>query len=108
MQEDRQTKLLNENDRNSLIEAYKNAKSRLLLLDYDGTLVGFKNDPNAASPDDELLETMAKLRSQEGTKAVIISGRDRYTLGDWFGKSGIEMVSEHGVWIWKNNGWQVE
>ncbi|MEL6853205.1 MAG: trehalose-phosphatase, partial [Bacteroidota bacterium] len=106
-QEERQTKLLNEERRNNLLEAYKMAKSRLLLLDYDGTLVGFKDDPNAASPDESLLKTVQGFIQQEGTTAVIISGRDRYTLQDWFGNMGIEMVSEHGVWNWKNNAWHL-
>ncbi|MEM6348584.1 MAG: bifunctional alpha,alpha-trehalose-phosphate synthase (UDP-forming)/trehalose-phosphatase [Bacteroidota bacterium] len=107
LQKDRETKLLNEDTRSQLLDAYKNAQSRLLLLDYDGTLVGFKNDPNEASPDDQLLEIIRKLNSQYGTMPVIISGRDRYTLGAWFGESGIEMVSEHGVWLWKEQGWKL-
>ena len=107
MQADRQTKLLNEQSIEQLRQIYLKAKSRLLLLDYDGTLVGFKNDPNKAHPDDELLLLLERLRSQNGTLPVVISGRDKHTLGEWLGKSGIEMVSEHGVWIWKNNAWEL-
>ena len=59
-QEDRETKLLQEGGRARLLEDYKNARSRLLLLDYDGTLVGFKNDPNAASPDDGVVGDYGK------------------------------------------------
>ncbi|MEL6654646.1 MAG: trehalose-6-phosphate synthase, partial [Bacteroidota bacterium] len=54
LQKDRETKLLNEATRKQMLDAYRNANSRLLLLDYDGTLVGFKNEPSAASPDDSL------------------------------------------------------
>ncbi|MCL4160038.1 UNVERIFIED_CONTAM: hypothetical protein GTU68_000413, partial [Idotea baltica] len=106
-QQERKTKLLSETSLNQMLAAYKKAKNRLLLLDYDGTLVGFKNDPDAASPDDDLLATVDRLIKQEGTNPVIISGRDRYTLGEWFGEMGIEMVSEHGVWQWKNKEWKL-
>lgn len=107
IQQERKTKLLSETSFNHMLAAYKKAKHRLLLLDYDGTLVGFKNDPDAASPDEELLTTIKGLIEQDGTHPVIISGRDRYTLGEWFGEMGIEMVSEHGVWQWKNKEWKL-
>ncbi|MEM6801808.1 MAG: bifunctional alpha,alpha-trehalose-phosphate synthase (UDP-forming)/trehalose-phosphatase [Bacteroidota bacterium] len=106
-QEERKTKLLSEEDLQKILADYKKAKKRLLLLDYDGTLVGFKNDPNAASPDDELYAIVKRLVSQEGTKSVIISGRDRHTLGEWFGNQNIEMVSEHGVWLWNKDKWEL-
>lgn len=106
-QEDRETKLLNQSRKAALLGAFQQAKNRLLLLDYDGTLVGFKNDPNDAYPDQGLLDTLKKIRRQKGTCAVIISGRDRHTLGEWFKDVGIELVSEHGVWLWKKNKWKL-
>ncbi len=106
-QEDRQTKLLSDESRGRMIQEYQQASSRLLLLDYDGTLVGFKNDPNEASPDEGLYTTLANLMNQEGTHVVIISGRDRYTLGQWLGDTGIEIVSEHGVWLWDGKQWNL-
>ncbi len=107
LQEERQTKLLNYNTKEKLISAYQQAKSRLLLLDYDGTLVGFQDEPGDAHPDEELKVTLKQLNDQEGNHVVIISGRDRYTLQEWFGDLGIEMVSEHGVWFWKKDHWQL-
>ncbi len=106
-QKDRTTKLLTEENLSNLYKAYQEAENRLLLLDYDGTLVGFKNDPKAAFPDEELKEILSRLLNQDGTKAVIISGRDRYTLGEWFKNMGIEMVSEHGVWLWREEKWHL-
>ena len=105
VQEGRHTKLLNQSRKAALLGAFRQAQHRLLLLDYDGTLVGFKNDPNDAFPDSGLLETLDKIKNQEGTTPVIISGRDKNTLGEWFKDAGIEMVSEHGVWLWKNKDW---
>ncbi|MDX2286700.1 MAG: bifunctional alpha,alpha-trehalose-phosphate synthase (UDP-forming)/trehalose-phosphatase [Bacteroidia bacterium] len=106
-QDDRQTKLLTDATKDSLYQAYRAAGSRLLLLDYDGTLVGFKNSPSEAFPDGELLQTFRLLKAQAGTHPVIVSGRDRYTLEAWFGELGMEMVSEHGVWTWSGGRWQL-
>lgn len=106
-QQDRQTKLVGEKSQGKILDAYKKAKSRLLLLDYDGTLVGFKNDPNAAAPDEQLMGLLNRIKDHENTKLVIVSGRDRHTLGEWMKDAGIEMVSEHGVWLWKNSHWQL-
>lgn len=107
LQQDRKTKLLKDKDLEKIKKHYQSATNRLLLLDYDGTLVGFKNDPKKAFPDEELRGIVERLLSQSHTKAVIISGRDRYTLGEWFKDTGIEMVSEHGVWLWDGDGWKL-
>lgn len=104
---ERQTKLLNYGNKERLVNHYFKAEKRLLLLDYDGTLVGFHDEPGDAHPDAELRETLKKLHNDPRNTVVIISGRDRYTLGDWFGDLGIEIVSEHGVWLWKNNHWHL-
>ncbi len=100
-----EVKLLETDQWDELIEAYQTASSRLLMLDYDGTLVNFVNDPDDAYPDQELLDILKKLNEQPGTTIVIISGRDRHTLGNWFGELGIELVAEHGVWLWRNGRW---
>jgi len=107
IKQDRRTKLLTDQDLEKMCEEFKAAKKRLLLLDYDGTLVNFKNEPAEAKPDEALYEDLQKLRDQKGTKVVIISGRDRHTLGEWFGDKGIELISEHGVWNWKNGEWKL-
>jgi trehalose 6-phosphate synthase/phosphatase len=59
-QNDRRTKLLNESRQEKLIQDFKEAKSRLLLLDYDGTLVNFKNEPKEAKPDEELWDQLSQ------------------------------------------------
>ncbi|WP_442845205.1 bifunctional alpha,alpha-trehalose-phosphate synthase (UDP-forming)/trehalose-phosphatase [Leeuwenhoekiella sp. H156] len=81
-----------------MLEDYKKAKKRILFLDYDGTLRAFVNNPDDASPDDELIELVRKIESQENTEVVIISGRDRHTLGEWWQDVPITLIAEHGVW----------
>lgn len=85
--------------RNSFISSFNSAKSRVLFLDYDGTLQRFYNDPKAAMPDKELIELLNKLSGLDNTELVIISGRDKNTLGDWFGKNkSLTLIAEHGAW----------
>lgn len=106
-QEDRETKLLNTTRREKMVEDYRSASSRLIFLDYDGTLVGFHPDPKAVAPDENLIATLKRFKAQENTHIVIISGRDRYTLEEWLGDIGIEIVSEHGVWLWDGEKWNL-
>ena len=106
-QQKRRTKLLQKESMDQLLQSYSSAEDRLLLLDYDGTLVGFKNDPNDAYPDEQLMGILDQLFSRKENTVVIISGRDRYTLGEWLGQTGIELISEHGVWIWDHKEWQL-
>ncbi|PHQ30535.1 bifunctional alpha,alpha-trehalose-phosphate synthase (UDP-forming)/trehalose-phosphatase [Leeuwenhoekiella nanhaiensis] len=81
-----------------MLEDYKKANKRILFLDYDGTLRAFVNNPDDASPDDELIELVRRIESQENTEVVIISGRDRHTLGKWWQDVPITLIAEHGVW----------
>ena len=92
----------------SLLKGYEASEKRLLLLDYDGTLVGFKPTPELAKPDADLMALIKRLAACERNTVVIISGRDHYTLGDWFGDLDIHLVASHGLWI-KHPGteWQM-
>src|SRR5690606_11766593 len=72
---------------------------RIFFLDYDGTLVNFTDKPEDAKPDLLLLEMIQKLNSQPNTEVVLISGRDKETLGSWWKNVPVDLISEHGVWI---------
>ncbi|NHF59428.1 bifunctional alpha,alpha-trehalose-phosphate synthase (UDP-forming)/trehalose-phosphatase [Flavobacteriaceae bacterium TP-CH-4] len=85
-----------------IMDAYGNAKKRVLFLDYDGTLTGFHNDPQKASPDDELYQLLDAIHQQEGTDMFLISGRDKDTFAKWFLSKKYNMIVEHGVWISKD------
>ncbi|MEX0882576.1 MAG: trehalose-phosphatase [Cyclobacteriaceae bacterium] len=82
-------------------ESFKSAKNPILFLDYDGTLVGFKSKPQDAFPDEELKSLVASLSKK--CQLVIISGRDKETLGKWFEGQKVDMIAEHGVWLKKQN-----
>ncbi|WP_421918690.1 bifunctional alpha,alpha-trehalose-phosphate synthase (UDP-forming)/trehalose-phosphatase [Marinifilum sp.] len=82
---------------------YTNAQKRSIFLDYDGTLTGFKKNPNDAKPDEELHKILNKLEEDPKNVITIISGRDRDSLENWFGGHKINLIVEHGVWIKKYN-----
>ena len=97
------TKKLTSEYEHELIEDFKSKKKKLLLLDYDGTLVGFKDNPQDASPDEELYNLLDRL--QEKATVVLISGRDKATFQKWFGDKSYNLVTDHGVWIYQNKKW---
>ncbi len=104
-QKNKIAKYLSKKDRSEVVEAYHQASRRLLILDYDGTLMPFHKDPKAVVPDDELIELLEKLRRHEGTRLVISSGRDRHTLQKWLGELKVDMAAEHGVWVKRSGKW---
>jgi trehalose 6-phosphate synthase/phosphatase len=82
-----------------LISEFKKSKRRLLLLDYDGTLVSFATVPDKAKPDTGLIRLLFSLGKDPRNTLVIVSGRDRTTLESWLGKIHCGLVAEHGAWI---------
>jgi trehalose 6-phosphate synthase/phosphatase len=83
----------------TLRQACASSRKRLFLLDYDGTLVGFKGRPAKAGPDREIIELLENLAGDRRNNLAIISGRDRKTLDRWLGKLEVHIVAEHGGWI---------
>jgi len=55
--------------------------------------------PSRAQPDPELRRLLSDLTADRRNEVVIISGRDRKTLENWFGSFDVNLVGEHGVWI---------
>jgi trehalose 6-phosphate synthase/phosphatase len=91
--------------KNDILDAYKNAKNRLLILDYDGTLVGFKKQIEQASPDQELYQLLDRLSDSDKNHLAIISGRNHETMEHWFGTKKYNLIAEHGAWSRSNQEW---
>jgi trehalose 6-phosphate synthase/phosphatase len=91
-----------------IVRRCRSAASRLLLLDYDGTLVPFHDAPSMACPAEEIRETLTSLAAMPETQVVILSGRDRYNLERCLGGLRLALVAEHGVWVRETGGdWQM-
>jgi trehalose 6-phosphate synthase/phosphatase len=83
----------------TLLTSYRLSTQRVLLLDYDGTLVPFQTDPKLARPDKELIQLLAVLAKDPANQVAIVSGRSRCDLEQWFATAPITLVAEHGVWL---------
>jgi len=95
----RQARVLTGKAQTALVQAYQSAQRRALLLDYDGTLVPFQEEPRLARPDAELIVLLQALAAGAGNEVVIVSGRPRRDLEEWFGGLPVALVAEHGVWL---------
>jgi len=80
-----------------LLNTYASAEQRLILLDYDGTLVPFSRLPQQAVPGDQLLDILGQLCETPQNEIYIVSGRDSQTLENWLGKLPIGLIAEHGA-----------
>ena len=100
LQESNYTKKITDSFLQKLTAAYQQTKSRIIFLDYDGTLTGFHKDPQMAIPNDELYEIIDRLTEDSHNIVVIISGRHKETLSKWFDKhDNLAFIAEHGVWV---------
>ena len=84
--------------RDNIQQSYKNAQKRLILLDYDGTLVGFQKRIELASPDAELYSLLNQFVFDKKNHTAIISGRKHETLEQWFEGRDLDLIAEHGAW----------
>jgi trehalose 6-phosphate synthase/phosphatase len=99
IQQELSLKRLSESMIPKILYAYAKSRQRLFLLDYDGTLVGFKGKPVEAGPDEGVMRVLQDLSGNENNTVVMISGRDKTTLERWFGHLDVALVAEHGGWV---------
>lgn len=84
---------------------FERAGKRLLILDYDGTLVPLRKQPEEAIPDDALLGTLTRLGSDPRNTVVVCSGRDCVTLDNWLGDLPVRLAAEHGAFYKEAGIW---
>ncbi len=79
-------------------DAYARASRRLLILDYDGTLVPFAKRPQQAVPPPVVLDTLSALASDPQNCVALMSGRSAENMDRWFGSvRGLWLAAEHGA-----------
>jgi trehalose 6-phosphate synthase/phosphatase len=106
----REYRRLSEKWKKKLLSDYKRSTKRLLLFDYDGTLISFAKRPEDAEPDTELKRLLLLLAKKRKNHLAIVSGRDRSTMDQWLGDIPCTLVAEHGAWIRmdKHSGWKAQ
>ncbi len=98
MQDVFNAKLLGKSE-GKLLEDYRKSKRALILLDYDGTLVQFTDEPKKAAPPKQVTTLIKALSLDPKNRVVVISGRDKGTLDKWFEGLNVDLVAEHGVLV---------
>ncbi len=100
-------KRLSAENRSQLVEAYRSASSRLIILDYDGTLKNFVSSPRAilARPSLKLRRLLKRLADDERNHVAIVSGRPRQALDKWFRGIPMTLIAEHGAWTKYDGKW---
>jgi trehalose 6-phosphate synthase/phosphatase len=100
-------KYADETMRKSIKKDYQEAKKRLILLDYDGTLQRFVSTPDAsdARPTKQVRNVLKKLSKDPANNIVIVSGRPKRTIDAFFSGLGLGMIAEHGGWVLKIGRW---
>ncbi|MBA0736598.1 hypothetical protein Gogos_010134 [Gossypium gossypioides] len=91
----------------TLNSAYKITSSRLILLDYDGTMM----PPTSVNkgPSHEVISVLNRLCDDPKNIVFIVSGRDRDTLSKWFSScEKLGIAAEHGyITRWtRDSAWE--
>lgn len=93
---------------NAIKERYDMSLNRLILLDYDGTLVGFNTNADKATPTSDVYQVLDVLAEDNKNTLSIISGRKYSNLQDWFGTKNYFAIAEHGIWSnYPSHDWQL-
>ncbi len=81
-----------------LATSLRASRSRLILLDYDGTLVPYAPRPQEAEPPPAVVDLLRRLADAPGVTLGLVSGRSRADLDAWFGHvPGLWLIAEHGA-----------
>lgn len=95
-----------EMSKNQLIKLNENftkSVKRLILFDYDGTLMPYMLNPDDAAPSLEVKRYLRCLASNKKNHVAVISGRDKDTLEKWLGELELDLAAEHGAWFKEKN-----
>lgn len=90
-----------------IVKKYLAAKSRLVLLDYDGTLVDYTSLPGTAKLPENLSDIINRFVDDPKTKIFIITGRGHEDIDKMLTSLPVNVIAEHGAFqkeegVWKN------
>ena len=94
---------MNNTVKSEIIERYKSAANRLILLDYDGTLVNLTAIPHTAVLPEHMEDIILKMVSTRQTTLFIITGRGHEDIDIFLNHIPVNIIAEHGAMM-KNEG----
>jgi len=97
---------MDNNEIEDLIAGYRQATKRLLLLDYDGTLVNYELNPENARLPEHLNDILRTLIAKAATTVFIISGRAQRDIERMLDHLRVNIISEHGAMIKNGDEWK--
>jgi len=107
VQKDLSARFLSPRSRLKIIKKYKQSNLRLFLIDYDGTLVPYNFKFKQSKPSQDVINTINLLNHDYRNKVVIVSGREKDILEEWFKNIKVDLIAEHGAWLRKDSDeWQ--
>ncbi len=91
---------LNKLDMGYIKSFYSRSRYRLIVLDYDGTLVPYHGTNELAEPPSAVIVTLEMLIADPANVIYVISGRKREDLEKWLGSiAGLGLIAEYGFWV---------
>jgi len=79
--------------------AYQKSNSRIIFIDYDGTLIPFSKFPDLAVINEKAREIISALTNDKRNDVYIISGRNREFLEHQFAGADVTLIAEHGFFM---------
>jgi trehalose 6-phosphate synthase/phosphatase len=98
--------LWEENRITKLTTQFNNAKSRLILLDFDGTLIDLHKNPDETIPSMELSTLLSNLSNNPKNRLFVVTGRNKGDIEKKLGHLPIGIVAEHGAMIKETGKWE--
>jgi trehalose 6-phosphate synthase/phosphatase len=89
-----------------IIKRYISAKKRLVLLDYDGTLVDYTTLPETAKLPELLAEILVRLIHDPQTSVFIVTGRGHNDIDKLLINLRVNVIAEHGAFMKENGVWK--
>lgn len=77
-------------------DTYQKAGSRVIFIDYDGTLIPFSTYPEQAVMNEKAQRVITTLTDDSKNRVIIISGRNKEFLERQFKNAKVMLIAEHG------------
>ncbi len=89
-----------------LTDRYRKADRRLLLLDYDGTLIDYTPIPGTDPLPDKIFHILNKIIDSQRSEVFIITGRSYHDIEIILDNLPVNIIAEHGAMIRENGIWK--
>jgi trehalose 6-phosphate synthase/phosphatase len=82
------------------------SKRRLLLIDYDDTLMPYTKNTEEMQPTNKIITVLKEFHADKQSKIVVLSQADKHTMQKWFGDLQIDLVAARGETVKVSGKWE--